>query len=520
MKSRASTHLLIMLIIVALTALAEYAIHYSALIRGYETSWLSAVRNLLLFVPLFAFVIFMTRVTRFAGNWTVFSAALLLFSIGLIEQYRLFSDPEYVPSQTFQASRDRSQAREQKIEALQLRYIRENYSAEKKQIMGLPPTPPTPADLSTETPRPSTDGITDLLFSGRTLIPLVAFACFIGAYLLFKRDSVLDLLQNNGFLLVLLTLIPLLLTLAAALMTSNIRNGKIFGMTPWELSKIPFLLGFAALLTILYRNLAKTYWGLPHGKDVVPLVFMAIIPFLPFFVLADFGQMLVFASVYAVLYLIAVKRFPQRLLFVGSVAFIIAVLMVAALPPTIQNPVPFLSTVAAPVKSILPSRINQRFYLWFEALTPPPPDTKWWNKDLVSFYAQNHNREILENNEELRVAIEKDAGTKKSNWTFYDLNKQSRDLLTKAANEELDEMIKITNSTDETPEDKAETPEDPDEFAKVTDADNKEKADIKTRLDAINKEAWFQDDALQASRATLGISSGGKTGRGLGLGYP
>ncbi len=35
----------------------------------------------------------------------------------------------------------------------------------------------------------------------------------------------------------------------------------------------------------------------------------------------------------------------------------------------------------------------------------------------------------------------------------------------------------------------------------------------------MNEEAWFGDDALQASRATFGISSGGVTGRGLGLGY-
>ncbi|MCV4783422.1 hypothetical protein OFM36_28695, partial [Escherichia coli] len=121
----------------------------------------------------------------------------------------------------------------------------------------------------------------------------------------------------------LLTLVPLML----AAVTS--RAGKSIGnMTPWEPSKIPFLLGFAAILSILYKNLSKTYWGLPRARDVVPLVFMAILPFIPFFVLKDFGQMMVFSAVYATLYLIAVRRFSQRFVLVGSVLFLASVLVV------------------------------------------------------------------------------------------------------------------------------------------------------------------------------------------------
>src|SRR4028118_199389 len=116
MKSRASTHLLILLIIAALAGLGHYAVHYSALIRGYETSWYTAGRNLLLFLPLAIFVVYISRFTRFAGNWTVFTSAILLFSLGLIGQYRLFSDPEYV------SIGDKAEAREMKIETLQLRY--------------------------------------------------------------------------------------------------------------------------------------------------------------------------------------------------------------------------------------------------------------------------------------------------------------------------------------------------------------------------------------------------------------
>jgi len=44
--------------------------------------------------------------------------------------------------------------------------------------------------------------------------------------------------------------------LAAAVVTSS--AGKALGnMTPWEPSKIPFLLGFAGILTARYKDLAK-----------------------------------------------------------------------------------------------------------------------------------------------------------------------------------------------------------------------------------------------------------------------
>ena len=58
------------------------------------------------------------------------------------------------------------------------------------------------------------------------------------------RDGFLLWLQRNSFIVVLLTLVPL----AAAVVTSS--AGKALGnMTPWEPSKIPFLLGFAGILT-------------------------------------------------------------------------------------------------------------------------------------------------------------------------------------------------------------------------------------------------------------------------------
>ncbi|MBA3634271.1 MAG: FtsW/RodA/SpoVE family cell cycle protein [Acidobacteria bacterium] len=403
MKNRASTHIFILLLIVALTAIAHYSIHYSALIRGYETSFLTAGRNLVLLFILAILPIFLARFAKYQGNWTLYTSAVLLFSIGLTVQYRLFSDPEYT------SRKDKAEAREAKIKTLQMHYIQENYSAEKKQMMGLPATPPSPVDLSKEMPRPANEDLSDVFLSGKTLIPLFAIACFVGVFILFRRDDVLEILQRNGFLIVLLTLVPLLLA------TITSKAGKSIGnMTPWEPSKIPFLIGFAAILAILYKNLARTYWGVPRAKDVIPLVFMAILPFVPFFVLKDFGQMMVFSSVYVTLYLIAVRRLPQRIVLVGSVVLLISILVVGALPVKTQEKIPLLPTLAAPVKKVLPDRIQQRFHLWLDGFNPPSPDTGWWKEDYDDYYNDLVKRdpnlpELLEQDPTLQKSINVDA---------------------------------------------------------------------------------------------------------------
>ncbi len=324
MTNRTSTHVAILFLIVVLTAIGHYAISYGATIRGYETSGLAAIRDLALLVVLAFLPIFIKKFLRYNGNWTLYTTCVLLFSVGLTVQYRLFSDREYVADidpaerQKIQNSdltdkeksrellraklRAIAKEREAKIKTLQLHYIQENYSPEKKQIMGLPATAAGPVDLSSESLRPAKDTLSAVALSGRTLIPLFGILCLVVFFVAIRRDETIKFLQDNGFLIVILTLGPLLL----AAITS--RAGKSFGnMTPWEPAKIPFLVGFAAILSVLYKNLARTYWGVPRAKDVLPLVFMAALPFVPFFVLKDFGQMIVFGSVYATLYLIAVR---------------------------------------------------------------------------------------------------------------------------------------------------------------------------------------------------------------------
>lgn len=399
MQNRASTHLFILLLIVILSAIGHYSIYYGALIRGYETSWLTGGRNILLLTFLAFLPIVISRFAKFNGNWTLYTTSILLFSIGLTVQYRLFSDPEYT------SRKDKAEAREAKIKTLQMHYIQENYSAEKKQMMGLPATPPSPVDLSKETPRPPTEGLSDVLFSGKTVNPILGVIGLIGMIMLFRRDDVLNLLQKNGFLIVLLTLFPLLL----AAITS--RAGKsIANMTPWELAKIPFLIGFAAILAVLYKNLARTYWGIPRAKDVVPLVFMAVLPFFPFFVLKDFGQMMVFSAVYVTLYLIAVRRLPQRFVLIGSVVLLVGILVIGALPEKTQEKIPLLPTISQPVKTyVLPNRIQQRFHLWLDGFNPPTPETKWWKEDYDDYY-----KKLVENNPEIPQMLEEDPNLQRS----------------------------------------------------------------------------------------------------------
>lgn len=398
LKNRTSSHFFILVLIAVLTAISHYAIYYGALIRGYEASTISAYRNVGILVFLAILPIFIKKFGKYAGNWTIYTSAVLLFSIGLTVQYRLFSDPEYT------SRRDKAEARQAKIRTAQLHYIQENYTAEKKQIVGLPPTPPSPVDLSAETPRPAEDSWYSVLVSGRTVNPMLGVFGLIFAFFLIRNDRVLEFLQNNGFLLVLLTLGPLFL----AAITS--RAGKSIGnMTPWEPSKIPFLIGFAAILSVLYKNLARTYWGLPRAKDVVPLVFMAALPFVPFFVLKDFGQMMVFSSVYATLFLIAVRRFTQRAVLVGSVLLAVGILVVGALPLKTQENIPLLPTLAKPVKAVLPDRIQQRFHLWLDGFNPPTPETSWWKEDYDDYY-----KRLVEKDPSLPQMLEEDPNLQKT----------------------------------------------------------------------------------------------------------
>ena len=106
LKNRTSSHFFILVLIVGLTAIAHYSIYYGGLIRGYETSSLAAYRSIGVLAFLAVLPIFIKRFGRYSGNWTLYTSAVLLFSVGLTVQYRLFSDPEYT------SRRDKAEARQ------------------------------------------------------------------------------------------------------------------------------------------------------------------------------------------------------------------------------------------------------------------------------------------------------------------------------------------------------------------------------------------------------------------------
>src|SRR6266508_3894870 len=135
MRNRLSSHSLILFALVAIEIVGYYAIRRGALIRGYETSVIGAARDIFMYLPIIVMALWVSAFRKFKGNWVLFTTAILLFSIGLLVQYRLYSDPEY-------NARNKAAARQEKTDTLRMRYINQNYDANKRQIMGLPATPP------------------------------------------------------------------------------------------------------------------------------------------------------------------------------------------------------------------------------------------------------------------------------------------------------------------------------------------------------------------------------------------
>jgi cell division protein FtsW (lipid II flippase) len=399
MKNRASTHLFILLLIVGLQIAGYVAVTRAALLRGYQPSTVSAVRDLLLYVPIFFLVLWLARSMKFRGNWALYTTAILLFSLGMLVQYRLYSDPEY-------GSRNKAEARAEKTQVQRLRFINKFYDDDKKKMLGFSTNrEQVDQQLLSQAAEQSNITVARVLTSGYTWIPILAFLAFAIAYHFCMRDSFLNWVQRHSFIIVLITLVPLV----AAVITSS--AGKALGnMTPWEPSKIPFLLGFAGILTAYYRDLAKTYWGMPRAQAIIPLIIMALIPFIPFFALKDFGQMLVFSGAYATLYLVAVRRWPQLLVFVGSVVLVIGVLVAGSLPPSVQEKVPLLPTLSRPVQAALPARIKQRFHLWLDGFNPPSPNEEWWKKDYDEALARDGRmRELAQSSEAMRDTVNVDV---------------------------------------------------------------------------------------------------------------
>jgi len=119
--------------------------------------------------------------------------------------------------------------------------------------------------------------------------------------------------------------------------------------------------------------------------------------------------MLIFSGAYATLYLVAVRRWPQLLVFVGSVFLVISILIVGALPRDVQEKFPMIPTLARPVQHALPARIQQRFHLWLDGFDPPSPETSWWKKDYDDALAKDPRmKELADQSEAMKKSVNND----------------------------------------------------------------------------------------------------------------
>lgn len=354
-RTKPSLHLLMFILIFGAALVGYVAVIWSGEIRGYEPSKIVAARDLALFIPVLAVFFWMTRTQRFRGEMIVLTAAIFLFTVGQLIQFRLFSDPEYGARGVA-----RMKAREAKAQTVRLLNIETGYDDEKKAFMfgSAAAVPKTPGFQSLPVYEYS---LNDILTSVNTYIPIAALLAMAGCFRLFRSDKFLLWFQRHALILGLATLVPFGLVVLIS------EEGKFLGQTtPWEGVKILFLLGFAGMLADTYRHLRRTRWGLPPARYFFPFVVIAAMPVLPFFALSDFGQMLVFFGVYLMLYVVAVRKKAQLVYAVALVAVLFAV---------------FFGASKASTGFGVPGRVHFRFYQWAHTWEAPPPDTWWWKGD-------------------------------------------------------------------------------------------------------------------------------------------
>jgi cell division protein FtsW (lipid II flippase) len=378
MRNRPSSHFFILFVLLAFNILAYVAIYRAGVARGFSPSVLLAIRDLGLFLPIIVGFVWLIRRQRYAGDLTLLTAAVLLFSVGQFMQYRLFTDPEYSAGRREEAGK----ARLAKANTLQQRHINQYYDAGKKQVLFGDPNYQIPIDAAKENLQEESYWTLSRIFSSiSTLIPLLAFIGFAIAFALTRRDDALLWLQRHSFIIGFITTLPF--AIIAVVYSSG---GKFLGnTTPWEAVKVTFLVSYAGILADHYRNLSRTYWGIPPWRFVLPFLLVALMPIVPFFALSDFGQMLVFFGAYLTLYVVAVRRLPQVTIAIVMAGVLLGASIFAAgvynFTSDIFSEKEDVSAVER-VKDLIgggvPSRIHQRFYLWRHGGLPPDPDEHWW----------------------------------------------------------------------------------------------------------------------------------------------
>ena len=142
-SERPSVHLALLLLVTGLAVVGFAAVIFAGELRGYTPGLMFAARDLALYVPIFGVFVWLARAQRYRGSMTLFTAAIVLFTVGLVVQYRLFRDPEYnVANLT-----ERREAREAKAQYIRYLNIRTGYDADKKAVMfgspdAMPEKPP------------------------------------------------------------------------------------------------------------------------------------------------------------------------------------------------------------------------------------------------------------------------------------------------------------------------------------------------------------------------------------------
>ena len=370
-RTKPSLHLLMMVVIFGLALMGYVAVIRSGQLRGYDPSTIVAARDLALFLPVIGVFFWLTRKQRYRGEMLLLTAAVFLFAIGLLMQFRLFSDPEYGAR-----GGGRAKAREAKAQTVRLLNVETGYDDAKKSLMFGSPSavPKTPSTGNAPVAEFSLRGI---LTSVNTWIPIAALLVMAVCFRLFKSDNTLLWFQRHALIIGLATLLPF----SAVVLISH--EGKFLGQTtPWEGVKIFFLLCFAGMLADTYHHLRRTRWGLPPARYFFSFAVIAAMPVLPFFALSDFGQMLVFFGVYVMLYVVAVRRTTQLVYAVVLVAIVFGI---------------FFGASRTSSGFGIPGRVYFRFYQWVHTWEAPPPDTWWWKRDLEK-YLQAKNLSIDSNN--------------------------------------------------------------------------------------------------------------------------
>src|SRR5712692_1640687 len=190
-RTRPSLHLLMFLLIFGVALVGYVAVIWSGEIRGYEPSKIVAARDLALFIPVLAIFFWLTREQKFRGEMILLTAAVFLFAVGQLMQFRLFSDPEYGAR-----GAARAKAREAKAQTVRLLNIETGYPDEKKTFMfGSPAAVPKMAGV--ERLPVYEYSLKDILTSVNTYIPIAALLAMAAGFRLFRSDKFLLWFQRH-----------------------------------------------------------------------------------------------------------------------------------------------------------------------------------------------------------------------------------------------------------------------------------------------------------------------------------